>query len=128
VYHTLLATPELLEGAGQLDRSFVADYDGRLCISPRYERLVEAVLGTGTLDGIEFTYPKDGIEEEASIADTGIGVYLTVTGSTARDNGLVLGEQLFPSETVLLENAAELDGSAREVATLFKRGVGQPVS
>ena len=127
VYHTLLATPELLEGAGELDRSFVAEYEGPFCISPRYERLVEAVLGTGTLDGIEFTYPGDGVEEEASIADTGIGVYLTVTGSTARDNGLVLGEQLFPSETVLLENTAELDAAAEDVATLFERGVEQPV-
>jgi hypothetical protein len=127
VYHTLLATPELLEGAGELDRSFVADYEGPFCISPRYERLVEAVLGTGTLDGIEFTYPEDGVEEEASIADTGIGVYLTVTGSTARDNGLVLGEQLFPSETVLLENTAEIDDDARTVASLFERGLEQPV-
>jgi hypothetical protein len=127
VYHTLLATPELLEGKGELDRSFVADYEGPFCISPRYERLVEAVLGTGVLDGIEFTYPAEGVEEEASIAETGIGVYLTVTGSTARENGLVLGEQLFPSETVLLENTAELDGGARDVATLFERGVEQPV-
>ena len=127
VYHTLLATPELLEGAGELDRSFVADYEGPFCISPRYERLVEAVLGTGTLDGIEFTYPEEGVEEEASIADTGIGVYLTVTGSTARDNGLVLGEQLFPSETVLLENTAEMNDDTRNVASLFERGVEQPV-
>jgi hypothetical protein len=127
VYHTLLATPALLEGAGQLDRAFVADYEGPFCISPRYERLVEAVLGTGTLDGIEFTYPEEGVEEEASIAETGIGIYLTVTGSTARNNGLVLGEQLFPSETVLLENTAELDGDAEAVAALFKRGVEQPV-
>lgn len=127
VYHTLLATPALLEGAGQLDRAFVADYEGPFCISPRYERLVEAVLGTGTLDGIEFTYPEEGVEEEASIAETGIGIYLTVTGSTARNNGLVLGEQLFPSETVLLENTAELDGDAEAVAALFKCGVEQPV-
>ena len=127
VYHTLLATPELLEGEGELDRSFVADYEGPLCISPRYERLVEAVLGTATLDGIEFTYPEEGIEEEASIANTGIGVYLTVTGSTARDNGLVLGEQLFPSETVLLENTAEMDARARAVSALFEPTVEQPV-
>jgi hypothetical protein len=127
VYHTLLATPELLQGSGDLDRSFVADYEGQFCISPRYERLVEAVLGTGTLDGIEFTYPTPGVEEEASIAETGIGVYLTVTGSTARNNGLVLGEQLFPSETVLLENTAEVDDDVREVVTLFERGVEQPV-
>jgi hypothetical protein len=127
VYHTLLATPELLEGSGELDRSFVEEYEGELCISPRYERLVEAVLGTKALDGIDFTYPVDGIEEEASIAQTGIGVYLTVTGSTARDNGLVLGEKLFPSETVLLENTAEVDEHTRTVATLFERGVERPV-
>jgi hypothetical protein len=123
VYHTLLATPALLEGEGDLDRAFVADYEGPLCISPRYERLVEAVLGTATLSGIEFTYPEEGVEEEASIAETGIGVYLTVTGSTAREHGLVLGEQLFPSETVLLENAAEVDDGSRTVAQLFGRGV-----
>jgi hypothetical protein len=128
VYHTLLATPELLEGSGSdLDRAFVADYEGPFCISPRYERLVEAVLGTKVLDGIDFTYPEEGIEEEASIAQTGIGVYLTVTGSTARDNGLVLGEQLFPSETVLLENTSETDETTRTVATLFERGVEQPI-
>ncbi|MEF8785872.1 MAG: hypothetical protein V5A45_08060 [Haloarculaceae archaeon] len=127
VYHTLLATPELLEGSGELDRSFVEEYEGELCISPRYERLVEAVLGTKALDGIDFTYPVDGIEEEASIAQTGIGVYLTVTGSTARDNGLVLGEKLFPSETVLLENTAEVDEHTRNVVTLFERGVERPI-
>ncbi len=128
VHHTLLATPELLEGSGsELDRSFVETYQGEFCISPRYERLVEAVLGTKTLDGIEFTYPEDGIEEEASIAATGIGVYLTMTGSTARDNGLVLGEQLFPSETVLLENTSEVDESTRNVASLFEHGLERPV-
>ncbi|MFB6206746.1 MAG: hypothetical protein ABEJ05_09515 [Haloglomus sp.] len=117
VYHTLLATPEVRgDGADPLDRSFVADYEGPLCISPRYERLVEAVLGTDALDGVEFTYPHPDCEEEAAIADTGLGVYLTVTGSTARDHGLLLGEQLFPSETVLLENVAELDGRARALA------------
>ncbi|WP_340099321.1 hypothetical protein [Salinibaculum salinum] len=127
VYHTLLATPELLEGSGELDRSFVEEYEGELCISPRYERLVEAVLGTKALDGIDFTYPVEGIEEEASIAQTGIGVYLTVTGSTARDNGLVLGEKLFPSETVLLENTAEVDEHTRTVASLFERSIEQPL-
>lgn len=128
VHHTLLATPELLEGSGsELDRSFVETYQGEFCISPRYERLVEAVLGTKALDGIEFTYPEDGIEEEASVAETGIGVYLTMTGSTARDNGLILGEQLFPSETVLLENTSEVDENTRNVASLFERGLERPV-
>ena len=106
VYHTLLAPPETLPAGADLDRSFVADYGGGLCISPRYERLVEAVLGTDAIADVEFVYP-NGEEEEAAIADAGLGVYLTVTGSTARDHGLVLGEQLFPSETVLLENPAE---------------------
>jgi ATP phosphoribosyltransferase len=30
-----------------------------------------------------------------------------VTGSTARDHGLVVGEHLFPSETVVMRNTAE---------------------
>jgi len=108
VWHSLLATREATAGwDGDLDRSFVSHYEGPLCISPRYERLVEAVLGTAALDGIEFTYPGDVPEEEAAIAETGAGVYLTVTGSTARDHGLAVGERLFPSETVLLENLAE---------------------
>ncbi|MFC5969750.1 hypothetical protein ACFPYI_00255 [Halomarina salina] len=105
VYHTLLATPSVADG--DLDRSFVEEYAGPVCISPRYERLVEAVVGTDALDGVEFCYPGDGVEEEAAIANAGLGVYVTVTGSTARDHGLVLGERLFPSETVLLENASE---------------------
>jgi hypothetical protein len=110
VYHTLLARPDIVEaGSGSLNREFVRAYEGEFCISPRYERLVEAVLGTGTLDGIEFTYPAEGVEEEAAISETGIGVYVTVTGSTARDNGLILGEKLFPSETVLLANEPEVD-------------------
>jgi len=120
VYHTLLATPELADTQpGPLDRSFVERYEGALCISPRYERLVEAVLGTSALEGIEFTYPENGREEEADIAETGIGVYLTVTGSTARDHGLTLGERLFPSETVLLENVAEGTERTGRVAALF---------
>jgi hypothetical protein len=121
VYHTLLATPETREdGARPLDRSFVADYDGELCISPRYERLVEAVLGTDAIEDVEFAYPPaDAAEEEAAIADTGLGVYLTVTGSTAREHGLLVGERLFPSETVLLENVSELDDAARALADLF---------
>lgn len=106
VYHTLLAPPESLPAGTDLDRSFVADYAGDLCISPRYERLVEAVLGTDAIENVEFVYP-DESEEEAAIADAGLGVYLTVTGNTARGHGLVLGEQLFPSETVLLENPTE---------------------
>ncbi len=111
VFHTLMARPEALPPGADLDREFVADYEGRLCISPRYERLVEAVLGTRPLDGVDFAYPGPGRdEEEAAIADVGLGVYLTVTGSTARDHGLILGEHLFPSETVLMENVVETDG------------------
>jgi len=121
VYHTLLGTPEVVDSQdGPLDRAFVANYEGELCISPRYERLVEAVLGTGALDDISFTYPTNGSEEEADIAATGLGVYLTVTGSTARDHGLELGERLFPSETVLLENAHERTETTRLVADLFE--------
>ena len=127
VHHTLLARPDVVEGAGSLDREFVSDYEGELCISPRYERLVEAILGTETLDGIEYTYPADGVEEEAAIAETGIGVYLTVTGSTARDNGLVLGEKLFPSETVLLTNEPEVDGDAALVRDLLTRERNAPM-
>jgi hypothetical protein len=107
VHHTLLATPETLPPGADLDREFVADYEGPLCISPRYERLVEAVLGTRAIEDVEFCYPESDVEEEAAIADAGLGVYLTMTGGTARDHGLVLGEDLFPSETVLMENSAE---------------------
>ena len=117
-----MATPELLGDGQTLDRDFVAAHDGPLCISPRYERLIEAVLGTDAIDGIEFVYPADGTEEEAAIADVGLGIYLTVTGSTARDQGLVLGEHLFPSETVLMENTAET-GTAAEA---LKRMVTEP--
>ncbi|MEF8907847.1 MAG: hypothetical protein V5A13_08290 [Haloarculaceae archaeon] len=117
VHHTLLATPEVAEG--ELDRAFVNGYEGELCISARYERLVEAVLGSAALEGVEFVYPEPGIEEEASIAETGLGVYLTVTGSTAREHGLVIGERLFPSETVLLENHAEMDDRAERAAGRF---------
>ncbi|SEW32497.1 hypothetical protein [Natrinema salifodinae] len=119
VYHTLLAGPEVAPSAGSLDRDFLKRYEGPLCIEPRYERLVQAVLGTGTLDGIEFRYPEEGREEEAAIADAGLGVYLTVTGSTARDHGLLLGEQLFPSETVLLENTAETSETVEFVRSLL---------
>jgi hypothetical protein len=121
VHHTLLARPERLPPGAALDRAFVADYEGPLCISPRYERLVEAVLGTRTLDGVEFTYPDEGVEEEAAIADAGVGVYLTVTGSTARDHGLVVGEQLLPSETVLLENSAETGPAAGRLRRRLRR-------
>lgn len=114
VYHSLLATPAVIdEGpSGTLDRSFVADYEGPFRISPRYERLVEAILGTGAAADLEFEYPDSAEGEEAAIARTGIGVYLTVTGGTARDAGLIIGEQLFPSETVLLENVGESDDPA----------------
>ncbi len=124
VYHTLMATPELLDGA-PLDRAFVDTYRGPLCISPRYERLVEAVLGTETTDGIEFVYPGDEPEEEAAIADNGLGVYLTLTGSTARDHGLLLGEHLFPSETVLMENASEGGQAVDRIKTLLSEAVDE---
>ncbi|WP_255149837.1 hypothetical protein [Halorarius halobius] len=114
VHHTLLATPDVVDSA-PIDRSFVAGYEGPLCISPRYERLVEAVLGTDALDGVEFVYTEGGREEEAVIADAGLGVYLTVTGSTARDHGLHVGEELFPSETVMLANEREVDEDADAV-------------
>ncbi|MDS0258487.1 hypothetical protein NDI56_03565 [Haloarcula sp. S1CR25-12] len=120
VYHTLLAKPAVLDTQqGALDREFVRNYAGDICISPRYERLIEAVLGTGALDDITFTYPESGQEEEAAIAETGLGVYLTVTGSTAREYDLELGEQLFPSETVLLENDTERTPTTGRVAELF---------
>ncbi|MFB6080574.1 MAG: hypothetical protein ABEJ81_06220 [Haloferacaceae archaeon] len=119
VYHTLLSTPETLPPGATLDRAFVADYEGALCISPRYERLVEAVLGTRALADVEFVYPDPEVEEEAAIAGAGLGVYLTMTGSTAREHGLVLGEDLFPSETVLMENVAETDGTAERARALL---------
>jgi hypothetical protein len=114
-----MGRPEQVEPGTGLDRAFLAGYEGPLCISPRYERLVTAVLGTEALDGVEFVYPDPDEEEEASIARAGLGVYLTVTGSTARDHGLVVGEHLFPSETVLMRNAAERDAAVeRAIATL----------
>ena len=119
VYHTLMAMPEVRPPGADLDREFVHGYEGPLCISPRYERLVEAVLGTGAIEGVDFVYPTDPAEEEAAIAETGLGVYLTVTGSTARDHGLVLGDHLFPSETVLMENEAEVHPSANEAKRLL---------
>jgi hypothetical protein len=121
VYHTLMATPETLPQGDQPTRDFLQNYVGELCISPRYERLVEAVIGTRNSDTLEFAYPDEDEEEEAAIADTGAGVYLTVTGSTAREHGLVVGEELFPSETVLMENYEESDGVAEDVKELFAR-------
>jgi hypothetical protein len=120
VYHTLLATPEVTDSLPHdLGHDFLVAYEGDLCISPRYERLVEAVIGTEALRGIEFVYPEPGQEEEAAIAEAGLGVYLTVTGSTARDHGLELGERLFPSETVLLENRSEVGAAVERVRELF---------
>jgi hypothetical protein len=118
VYHTLMGRPELGE---TFSREFLHGYEGPLCISPRYERLVRAVLGTEATNDVEFRHPgPDVAEEEAAIAETGVGVYLTVTGSTAREHGLVVGERLFPSETVLMENAPEADCEAvRRVKALF---------
>ncbi|MFC6906442.1 hypothetical protein [Halalkalicoccus tibetensis] len=117
VHHTLLGRPDVGE---EFTREFLGGYEGPLCISPRYERLVRAVLGTDVLEGIEFKYPTSGREEEADIADVGLGVYLTVTGSTAREHGLRVGERLFPSETVLMENTPEADRDAvRDVKALF---------
>jgi len=122
VYHTLMARPELLDGK-DLDRSFVDGHEGVLCISPRYERLVEAVLGTEVIECVEFVYPGEEREEEAAIADSGLGVYLTMTGSTARDHGLVLGEHLFPSETVLMENESEGDAAVDRLKALLSEAV-----
>ncbi|RQG97008.1 hypothetical protein [Natrarchaeobius chitinivorans] len=119
VFHTLMATPDVTPSAESIDRAFLERYEGPLCIEPRYERLVRAVLGTKTLAGIEFQYPADGREEEAAIAETGIGVYLTMTGSTAREHGLVLGERLFPSETVLLENTPEVTETVETIRGLL---------
>ncbi len=123
VYHTVMATPDVLDASTALDRSFLEEYTGSVCIVPRYERLVQAVLGTKTLEGIEFEYPAPTLEEEAEIARTGVGIYLTVTGSTARDHGLLIGEQLFPSETVLMENTTEIDEAGAAVRSLL----GNPV-
>jgi hypothetical protein len=108
VWHTLLATPDTCDRYdADLSRRLVDAHEGTLCISPRYERLVEAVLGTRAIADVTFTYPEAGQTEEAAIAAAGLGVYLTVSGSTARDHGLTVGDRLFPSETVLLENTAE---------------------
>ncbi|MFC6732434.1 hypothetical protein [Haladaptatus sp. DYSN1] len=123
VYHTLLVHPEMREAIPDvpLGHEFVEAHEGPLCISPRYERLVEAILGTEAIEDVTFCYPNESEEEEAAIADVGLGVYLTVTGSTAREYGLQLGEQLFPSETVLLENHKEATTeAARKAKALFE--------
>ncbi len=77
---------------------------------------MEAVLGTSPLEASPSLTHEESVEEESAIADVGLGVYLTMTGSTARDYGLELGEQLFPSETVLLENAHERTETTVRVA------------
>ncbi len=120
VHHTLLSAPDLVDSP---TREFLAEYEGPLCISPRYERLVRAVLGSDVMDGVSFRYPGKR-ESEAAIASVGIGVYLTVTGSTARDHGLRVGEKLFPSETVLLENPAESDEEVADVAETLAGELG----
>ena len=119
VDHALLSTPDV---ASDPDRSFLEAYEGPLCISPRYERLVRAVVGTDAMEGIAFRYPGER-EEEAAIASVGLGVYLTVTGSTARDHGLRVGERLFPSETVLLENPEERTDAVGTIARTLVGGV-----
>lgn len=121
VHHTLLAAPDVTETP---NRAFIEDYEGPVCISPRYERLVRAVLGSRATDGLTFRYP-DGREEEAAIASVGLGVYLTVTGSTARDHGLRVGEKLFPSETVLLDSFAngEDEEAVKTVASKLVNGM-----
>lgn len=121
VYHTLLATPDTRVSGptDTLDREFIEAYEGPLCISPRYERLISAVLGTEAIEDITYRYPDEDVEEEAAIAETGLGVYLTMTGSTAREHGLELGEQLFPSETVLMENIAETSAATNAVKRCF---------
>jgi len=119
VYHTLLATPGVADTQdADLTREFVADYAGELAISPRYERLVTAVLGTDAIEGIDFRYPGRDRAEEDVVSEVGLGVYITVSGSTARDHGLLVGDRLFPSETVLLENAAEMTAHAERAVDL----------
>jgi len=64
VYHTLLATPTSSRPPNRSIGTSSRPYEGPLCIEPRYERLVQAVLGTRTLDGVEFRYPDEGREEK----------------------------------------------------------------
>ena len=73
------------------------------------------MVGTGALDGVGFVCPAEGQEEKAAIADAGQGV---PHGHRVdpRDHGLFVGERLFPSETVLLENTAETDAETRAIA------------
>ena len=71
------------------------------------------------LEGVEFVHPGSETSEESAIAEAGMGVYLTVTGSTARDHGLVLGEHLFPSETVVMRNTAETHPDLTRALALF---------
>lgn len=123
VHHTVLTTPDISQ---EPDRAFLAEYEGPFCISPRYERLARAVLGSDVVEGLSFRYPDDR-KEEAAIASVGIGMYLTVTGSTARSEGLRIGEKLFPSETVLLQNPAEVDSEIESVADRLVSGVERPV-
>jgi len=123
VYHTLMGREDERPPGAAFDRAYLDGYEGRLCISPRYERLVTAGLGTDALEGVEFVYPDPDEEEEAAIARVGLGVYLTVTGSTAREHGLSVGEHLFPSETVLMRNAAETDESVSRVLRALEREV-----
>lgn len=124
VYHTLLGTPKTRrEGpTDSLDRKFVRGYEGPLCISPRYERLVQAVLGREALEDVSFVYPNEDDTEEAAVADAGLGVYLTMTGSTAREYGLDVGTELFPSQTVLFENESEVGPVERAVKELLAGG------
>jgi hypothetical protein len=120
VYHSLLATPSVIdEQDPDLNRAFIDQYQGPMCICPRYERLIEAVLGTSAIEDIHFCYPDDRQTEEAAIAETGIGIYLTVTGSSAREVGLQVGTRLFPSETVLLENRSEKTTATDRVANML---------
>jgi ATP phosphoribosyltransferase len=42
-----------------------------------------------------------------------------VTGSTAREHGLVVGEELFPSETVLMQNNAETTAKTDRVRDIL---------
>jgi len=42
-----------------------------------------------------------------------------MTGSTAREHGLELGERLFPSETVLMENVTERSAAVSFVEELI---------
>jgi hypothetical protein len=75
-------TPDVVESP---TRECVADDEAPFRISPRCERLVRA--GTHAAAGLRIRH-RGGRAEEAAIASVGLGGYLTVTGSTARDHGL----------------------------------------